>query len=1132
MRKLFLLFFTLVGLQLAAVNWVAIQADAPSAARIELISSNIETSVVSFQLDGFELRQVQTDRGTAYIVKVPAATSLLAKGEPDLPKLTASLVIPDLAAMKATVISSQYTDYHNILIAPSKGNLSREVDPSGVPYTWGSVYERNDNYPGQLSELREPYIIRDVRGQTLIACPFQYNPATRTLRVYHNLVIRMETTQGTTVNPLAPSMKKQKLLKEFNEFYGGHFLNYKAPKYTPIEEEGCMLIISHGTFMAAMQPFVDWKISKGIPVEMVSVTSIGNSQAIRSYIQNYYLEHDLAYILLVGDHQQVPAFMASSGASDNSYGYLSGTDHYIDAFVGRFSAENEDQVATHVNKVLYYEINPITSTNWFESCIGIASSQGPGDDNEMDYEHIRNLQTQCNNYTYDTFYEFFDGSQGGLDAAGDPTPSMVATAVNTGASSILYCGHGSTTSWGSSGFNNSNVNSLTNYGKLPFIWAVACVNGDFTGTTCFAEAWLRAKQGSELTGAIATLMSTINQSWNPPMEGQDEMVSILVETYPGNIKRTFGGISLNGCAKMIDTYAGGGESMADTWNLFGDPSIQIRTAMPVNITASHDPTVFLGMSQFTVSCPFNGALACITLNGQILGTANISGGAATITFPGPLSVVDTLKLVISAYNHIPYIAYIPVITASGPYMAYQNFTIADPSGNNNGIPDFGENVNMNLTLKNLGVAIAAGVNATISTTDTYITITDNSQSFGDIQPNTSATQGNAFAFTIASDVPDQHAAQFNLSISDNNGGTWNSSFSVVLHAPVLQIGLLSIDDATGNSNGTLDPGETVTLLIQTSNIGSSDAPLTGGTLTSTSSMITITQGSYQFNTLSPGSPVNAQFTAVVSPTATIGMPVDLNYQVSSGAYGDQHTFYSTIGLISEDFESGDFSQFNWFFTGGAAPWTVTTENPYEGMYCSRSGVINNNQISIMQVTMNVIAEDSISFYRRVSSEETYDFLAFFIDNTKKEEWSGEQGWERAAYAVSPGTHTFKWRYRKDYYQTAGSDAAWVDFIKFPPVTITTGLPETYSETANGLDVYPNPASDIVYIDYSLEKSGPVSLDVYDIAGKLVKRIVQKTLTAAGIHSAVLPSENLENGIYFVRMQVGESVINQKLIKQR
>ena len=66
-------------------------------------------------------------------------------------------------------------------------------------------------------------------------------------------------------------------------------------------------------------------------------------------------------------------------------------------------------------------------------------------------------------------------------------------------------------------------------------------------------------QGGQPTGAVAFLGATINQSWNSPMEGQDEMVKILAEAYPTNIKRTFAGLSINGCMQMIDAYGTDGQ---------------------------------------------------------------------------------------------------------------------------------------------------------------------------------------------------------------------------------------------------------------------------------------------------------------------------------------------------------------------------------------------------------------------------------------------------------------------------------------------------------------------------------------------------------------------------------------------
>ncbi|MBE0640536.1 MAG: agmatine deiminase, partial [Bacteroidales bacterium] len=378
-----------------------------------------------------------------------------------------------------------------------------------------------------------------------------------------------------------PAAAPQGLSREYREIYRTHFLNYSESKYTPVSDQGRMLVISHGPFMSEMLPFVEWKNQSGIPTEMVNVSTIGTtSTAIKNFISTYYASNGLTFVLLVGDALQVPTMVLTSGHSDNAYGYISGNDHYPEVFVGRFSAETTADVETQVRRTIAYERDANMGQTFYSNSIGIASNEGPGDDNELDYQHIRNMQTDLLGYTYSGNLEYFEGSQGGNDAAGNPSAAQVATGINSGAGVILYTGHGSNTSWGTSGFSNTNVNALTNGGMLPFIWSVACVNGNFVGNTCFAEAWMRARDLEQPKGAVAVLMSTINQSWNPPMEGQDEMVDILVESYVNNIKRTFGGLSMNGCMKMNDTYGSGGDEMTDTWNLFGDPSLMVRTDTP------------------------------------------------------------------------------------------------------------------------------------------------------------------------------------------------------------------------------------------------------------------------------------------------------------------------------------------------------------------------------------------------------------------------------------------------------------------------------------------------------------------------------------------------------------------------
>ncbi len=590
-----------------------------------------------------------------------------------------------------------------IIVAPSKGNLLRTVNPSDVPFTYGIEYQQNAFYPANIAYLREPYILRDFRGQPLVIQPIQYNPVTKILRIYTDIVIEIRSNGKIGLNPFYRTKSLNSIDQEFYEIYKRHFLNYQtATKYTPLSDlPGNMLIICHDNFISAMQPFVNWKIMKGIPTTIVPISTIGNNvSSLKSYISNYFNQNGLKYLLLVGDFAQVTSPTANIGgvvgAKDNEYAYILGNDRYLDFFVGRFSAETVADVQTQVDRSIYYE-KILDNGNWLASNVGIASSEGPGDDNEYDYQHIRNIQTKLMNFTYTTKYELFDGSQGGIDAPGNPASANVSTVVNPGTGTIFYTGHGGETSWVTTGFNNTNVSALSNLNKLPFIYNVACVVGRFNGGTCFCESWQRSKQTSGPVGAIGSFGSTINQSWNPPMEAQDEMADILVETYANNIKRTYAGIGINGCFKMNDTYAD--YDMTDTWTIFGDPSLMVRTKSPISMTVLHPSTITVGTNLLDVNCNVNNAYVAVTKNNQILGVGYVNNGTVSINLnPAPSNVGDTLIICATAFNAVTYIGTVEVIANNIPIDA-QLVSVIEPLSN---YYCDGVNVNPKVIIRNLG----------------------------------------------------------------------------------------------------------------------------------------------------------------------------------------------------------------------------------------------------------------------------------------------------------------------------------------------------------------------------------------------------------------------------------------------
>ncbi len=662
MKKIITLFSLIVATSVTI-------AGTPTSAKLLNVDNGVTT--IKFTPSSPIFKNVTTPSGVSQIVSIDNGTPLLIEGAPDLQKLTTSLIIPDFAKMEVTIVSSNFYDLTGIEIAPSKGNLKRNIDPANVAYTYGAMYGSNSFYPSNIANLNTPYIVRDYRAQTISVCPFQYNPITKVLRVYTDIVVSVSTKTATGGENAFERIHSESIIdNEFEAIYKRQFINYPSENrgmmYAPVSENGSMLVICFDSFAPDMQSFVTWKNKKGIATEMVLKSVAGTTAAaIKSYITTYYSTHPtLKYILLVGDAAEIPSPVTAYGDSDNSYGYLAGTDSYPELFVGRFSATTNAHVQIMVNRTLSYEQTPQAGATWYKKGIAIASDQGPGDDSQMDYEHQRGLATELLSFTYNNISENFDGSQGGIDLAGNPTATSIGSQINAGVGIITYTGHGSDFSFATSGYSTTNITTLTNTTAHPFIWSVACVNGNFvTNATCFAEGWLRAGTPAAPEGALATLMATINQSWNPPMEGQDAMVDILVENNAGNIKRTFGGLSMNGCMQMNDAYGTAGDEMTDTWNLFGDPSVMVFTDTPTPMVTTHVSATALATTSIVVSNNTVNALICLSKAGVILGTGVSNGTSATITIPA--ATAGVIDVTATAFNKMPYTGTINVSGSVG-----------------------------------------------------------------------------------------------------------------------------------------------------------------------------------------------------------------------------------------------------------------------------------------------------------------------------------------------------------------------------------------------------------------------------------------------------------------------------------
>ncbi len=1040
-KVLVILILTLATLPLFSQEWVNCGSPSPSAPELKLMSSSEQGSTVSFALTGFFMEKVDTPRGSQYLITVPKMASMLEEGAPDLPLYAISMAIDDVSEMEISIEKADYQDFKNIEIAPSKGNFSRQIDPESVPFRYGPMYSQDRFYPTAQAQLDQPYILRDFRGQNILVYPFAYNPVTKTLRVYKHLVLTMRKTSENGSNPkLSQKTSQGRISPEVDAMYRNRFLNYsdKAAKYTFIPDEGELLVICPDQYLGAMQPFVDWKNQSGRPTVMVSISDIGgnNTDLIKSHILSHYNNPDenLCYVLLVGDYADLTPKSMSGGASDIWFGQLEGNDYYPEVFVGRFSAESIADVTNQVNKVIYYERDIAASAEWLDKGIGIGSSEGAGSGHnggESDYQHIEYIRDTLLHYTYSEVSQHYHGVGVGTNAA------MLRENFNNGSSICNYCNHGTQTSWYVGSFNNSQVNALTNDYKWPIIWSTACLNGQFDySQPCFAEAWMRATNNTTgvPTGAIGGMFSWTSQPWQPPMTGQDEMVDVLCEWRNADrYHHTLGGASLNGNMRILDLHSNEQGATHNTWILFGDPSLMVRTANPIEMNVTCEPeALFLGQTELRLTAEADYALATLSIDGTVIACTPIIGGEATMTFESP-TATGTAHLVVIGFNKVTEVRDIAIIPSNGAYLTYQSFSVDDE----NGQADYGETVGLSVTVKNIGNEAANNVQVVLTTNAPDIDIISGTATIPTIGALDEYTLTNAFQIAVNEMVADGSQAYLTLSCSDGSH-TWNSQFRITLHAPAFVL-------SDFRTIGTADPGDEATLLIGFRNIGSSEARGARVQLYSSSTDLVFNPTQYSIGAIPPGGTATATASFSTTATVPVGSSFEVYYRMDAAPYTFGGTELLNIGPVKETFETGDFSAFAWE-TLGSSHWYVDNSTANTGTYSARSGAISHANLTTLQVSFDVAEDGAISFFKKICTEANKDKLTFYIDNTAMGEWSGDIGWSRETFPVSAGTHKFKWIYMKDSNGSFGDDCCWIDDVQFPSANTVTFLPELELET--------------------------------------------------------------------------------------
>lgn len=1110
-------------------------------------SSDFNQVNVSFSTGEIQSSLVKSPQGNFSQLTMDDYLPSKIVGMPELPVMTKLVEIPLCDSVIVTVSNARYVE-----VDASELGVKYDVYPVQPSYAKSytgqrefaknvSVYSQNSYYEMPLVSVEKNGVMRDVNIATITVAPISYNPVSKKFRICKSMDVAL-----AFVNADIPGTYEMKAK------YGSPLFEAAAKAVinpaersrdefssTPIK----YVIVAHSMFEgnAQLTEFVNWKKRLGYIVDLAFTGSsqVGTTNtSIQNYIKSQYTNATPqnpapTFVLLIGDHQQIPAFSSTEQNSHVTDLYFATftNDNLPDCYYGRFSAQNVDQLTPQIEKTLMYEQYSMEDPSYLGTAILIA-----GTDSYWSQTHAQgainyaemyiNTSSQYHNYTTLFKHNYNCSSQA----------ATIRNEVSNGSGWTNYTAHGSETGWADPSFSNSNVASLNNNGKYGIMIGNCCLTGKFNySSDCFGETLLRTPNKGAAAYIGASEVSYWNEDYywavgyrsdcnaNPTYNASnlgtyDRMFHTHNEAH-SNWNTTLGGLVYGGNIAVQGTSSDLKLYYWEIYHIFGDPSIKPYLGIPSALTVNSSDVIMAGAPIYEVqTAPY--AYVALTKNNEFVAAAFADGnGNAQLTLND--IVPGEYELAVGAQNHIQFFKTINVVVPSGPYVVAQDVQLSAASN-----PVNGYMVGFDMVLKNLGVATANNVTATLTSATPGVVINQGTASVSALSADATQNVPNAFTASIPQSAKDGDVLEFTVTV---NFGTTSSSktINVTVIAPNMVVDNYTLQ--APNQATSIAPGDLVTVSIVNKNIGHFDMDYAVVDLTSNYSGAVVTSPSYEVYALTPGQSTTNNFMVQVGADVPDLTVVPLYYHRLMGGQHLIDTIYMTVGNAMETFESNDFSTFNWVNTNN--PWVIVNQSPYAGSYCAKSkNNLSNNATSTLQVTINSLSDGTISYYRKVSSESGYDKFKFYIDNDQMEEQSGTVAWAQASFPVTAGSHTYKFTYSKDGSMSSGSDCAWIDNISFPgmgtlaPSDVVDPVSIDEYSTQNRVNVYPNPTRENLFI--SSDKAIR-DITVYDISGRVIAR-----LQADGSETNEISVASLVSGVYFLKVVFEDNQVStSKFIRQ-
>jgi hypothetical protein len=947
--------------------------------------------------------------------------------------------------------------------------------------------------------------------------------------------------------PIAPLSMKS-LYKENRDF------EYMRGSY--------LIILAHSQLSTYLSgsiggSFIEFKESQGFGVDLMSldVEELETTEEIRDWIGTYYSSHpSLEYVLLVGDVNgsfTIPSFSIQSinepelDVTDYPYTYFVSNDILAPKFfIGRWSVRSPtDLLNIKIRTIQYTTMENLSETEkqYLNNALLVAGNyKQTSDGDEVPPETWPVTPVWTSFWLMEELYQFGYTSidtaffHAGYQISNNP---VIEQAWIEGVSIINYRGWGNSHGWHKPEFYIEDINDLNHGWKLPVVMSFVCNTGDFgadippqTGPSkCFGEELLTRGSPANPKGAAAMIGPSdldtdtrfnnvmCGAMWDEFLEGRISEIGPALFAGKQALIKEFP--ELAGADDVVEFYH-------HIYGILGDPSLPVWLGTPQNLYADVESNPVLHQSYIsTVVTDENGfplmdVVGALMHNGGLIakGLSN-QDGFLDIDFEGlpDEDVLDLylnkaqffqkrISLTFSEDDETELIVHDYLISTPEPNYGY-DFTISDYNWQE--ISDIGEN--LNLVDDSHAKDVSIGFDFQFYG-ESYNSLTVGSNGWASFFPCLAGNGNcrvinhffnNSIGFPIG---PYGMLAPF-FDDLDDNGGTL--PFNVYAwENPTNQRFVLQWDNVSNGQDDEFCPDcvkETFQLILD------------GDDMSESGDGAIIFQYKEIHDIDDHGCTIGIE-----APDKNKGVQYLFNYQYSEGAdtltnglaIKFTNQIYMNPSVYPGDTNNDGFVNESdvlplgiYFFITGPQRSTVgynwspsspdSSWNPIAATYADANGdgIINERDLFGIGVNWGMTHTNGSN--------------KFVVDPSDSELLT----LHKAAL--------------EKLYQALGGDGEPTQQMKLflERILGIEHIPDKFYLYPN----YPNPFNPSTTIKFDLHDEEYVTLNIFDIGGKLVETLLEKEYYKGGTHTITLQADHLSNGLYFYQITAGKWQSTQKMI---